>query len=85
MIGAEKGNFFDCHREQERRLKAEEARSETERILAQQAADLAAKKADMNRRDAEREAAKAAKARAVPSCAHHFLCVCGNAGIYVCV
>ena len=29
-------------REQERRAKAEEARAETERILAQQAADLAA-------------------------------------------
>ena len=66
-------------------MKAEEARSETERIMAQQAADLAAKKADMNRRDAEREAVKATKARAVPSWAHHSLCVCGNAGISVCV
>jgi len=50
--------------EQERRAKAEEARSETERILAAQAADLEAKKAEMARRDAERENVKAVKVRA---------------------
>ncbi len=44
-------------------MKAEAARAETERILAQQAADLEQKKADMQRRDAERERVKAQQAR----------------------
>jgi hypothetical protein len=36
------------------RAKMEESRQETERILAQQAAELRAKKAEMDRRDRER-------------------------------
>lgn len=56
--------------EQERRTKAEEARAETERILAAQAADLEAKKAEMARRDAERECIKAVKVRCTHMPAH---------------
>ena len=47
--------------EQERRLKAAEARAETERVLTQQAAELERKKADMDKREAEREAARIAQ------------------------
>ena len=47
--------------EQERRLKAAEARAEAERVLAQQAAELERKKADMDKREAEREAARVAQ------------------------
>lgn len=39
------------HREVERREKVEEARRETERILAQQEAEVQARKAEMERRD----------------------------------
>jgi len=39
------------HREIERREKVEEARRETERILAQQEAEVKARKAEMERRD----------------------------------
>ncbi|KAK9830997.1 hypothetical protein WJX81_006970 [Elliptochloris bilobata] len=46
-------------REQERRTKAEDARRETERLLRGQQAELEAKKADMARRDVERNAARA--------------------------
>ena len=42
-------------------MKAAEARAETERILAQQAAELERKKADMDKREAEREAARVAQ------------------------
>ena len=42
-------------REQERIQKAEQARLETERILAEQQATVAAKKAEMIKRDAEKE------------------------------
>ena len=49
-------------REQERRQKAEDARRETERLLRNQQAELEAKKADMARRDLERDAARSAAA-----------------------
>ena len=52
--------------EQERRAKAEEARVETERILAQQAAELERKKADMAQREAEREATRAVQVPCLP-------------------
>lgn len=42
-------------------MKAAEARAETERVLAQQAAELERKKADMDKREAEREAAHVAQ------------------------
>ena len=42
-------------------MKATEARAETERILAQQAAELERKKADMDKREAEREAVRIAQ------------------------
>lgn len=42
-------------------MKAAEARAETERVLAQQAAELERKKADMDKREAEREAARVAQ------------------------
>ena len=42
-------------------MKATEARKETERILAQQAAELERKKADMDKREAEREAVRVAQ------------------------
>ena len=43
------------HREQERIAKAEAARRETERILREQQAEVDAKKADMVKRDIQRE------------------------------
>lgn len=49
-------------REVERREKAEEARRETERILAAQAAEVKARKAEMGRRDRERLARMEAEA-----------------------
>jgi hypothetical protein len=52
--------------EQERQAKAKEARAEMERILAQQAAELERKKADMVQREAEREAAHAAQVSHLP-------------------
>ena len=42
-------------------MKAAEARAETERVLSQQAAELERKKADMDKREAEREAARVAQ------------------------
>ena len=44
-----------CCREQERIAKAEAARRETERILREQQAEVDAKKADMVKRDIQRE------------------------------
>ena len=44
-----------CCREQERISKAEAARRETERILREQQAEVDAKKADMVKRDIQRE------------------------------
>jgi hypothetical protein len=44
-----------CCREQERIAKAEAARRETERILRDQQAEVDAKKADMVKRDIQRE------------------------------
>ncbi len=49
-------------REQERRTKVDDARREAERLLRVQQAELEAKKADMARRDAERDAAREAAA-----------------------
>ena len=46
-------------REQERMQRAEAARQETERILAEQQAAVDAKKADIAKREAEKEAGKA--------------------------
>lgn len=56
-----------CHREMERREKVEEARKETERILAQQEAEVRARKQEMERRDKERleRMAKEAEEKAV--------------------
>ncbi|KAK9809663.1 hypothetical protein WJX73_001851 [Symbiochloris irregularis] len=51
--------------EQERMEKVEQARKETERILAEQAAEVDRKKADMVKRDQVREAAKAEREEAV--------------------
>ena len=42
-------------------MKATEARAETERMLAQQAAERERKKADMDKREAEREAVRVAQ------------------------
>ncbi len=53
---AEKRRLREAYeREQERMKKAEHARLETERILAEQQAAVDAKKADMLKRDAEKE------------------------------
>lgn len=46
-------------REQERIAKAEAARRETERILREQQAEVDAKKADMVKRDIQREKVRA--------------------------
>lgn len=61
-----------CHtrsalsREQERIAKAEAARRETERILREQQAEVDAKKADMVKRDIQREKVGAS----TPKCEH---------------
>ena len=49
------------NREQERIAKAEAARRETERILREQQAEVDAKKADMVKRDIQREKVSASR------------------------
>lgn len=52
------------YREQERINKAEQARQETENMLKEQQAEVDRKKAEMVRRDAERERLKAIQVHA---------------------